>query len=75
MGYISIEVDTDDILMDVDTDDLISELKLRNVKCIRGNYKKMELSQKDSQISVIRQVLGLREWHDKNRIIQEIINL
>lgn len=57
-----IDFDVLDYIEDIDTWELCHELQSRNDSA-------------ESKLSIIRSLLGLREWHDKDRIIQEIEQL
>ena len=82
-----IEVEIEDYLDEVDTKYLVRELLQRNdyEKVLIEENRKTELSINDiilpefktsDQILVyIKRLLGLKPWHDKDRIISEINNL
>jgi len=74
-----IDIEIEDYLDEVDTKYLVQELQKRK-DC--KEYKiKLDLDYlpdfKNSNeiFKYIRRVLGLREWHDKERVIEEIRNL
>lgn len=74
-----IDIEIEDYLDEVDTKYLVQELQKRKD---RKEYKiKLDLDDlpdfKNSNeiFKYIRRVLGLREWHDKERVIDEIRNL
>lgn len=74
-----IDVEIEDYLDEVDTKYLVQELKKRK------DFKSIDLDLRDIEIPIfktpeqllkfIKLVLGLREWHDKKRIISEIESL
>jgi hypothetical protein len=82
-----IEVEIEDYLDEVDTKYLVRELLKRNdyEKVLIEENRKTALSINDiilpefktsDQILVyIKRLLGLKPWHDKDRIISEINNL
>jgi|GEM_PF-5109930 len=82
-----IEVEIEDYLDEVDTKYLVRELLQRNdyEKVLIEENRKTALSINDiilpefktsDQILVyIKRLLGLKPWHDKDRIISEINNL
>lgn len=83
-----IDIDIEDFLDEVRTEDLITELSHRE-NC-KSEFKRLgvdildELSDEDvisdledrfTPLNLIRKILGLRPWHDKERIIKEINEL
>jgi hypothetical protein len=80
-----IDIDIEDYLDEVSTRDLLSELKIRKnfiseVKTLGIDILK-EIPDDDliaylidnySKEKLIKKILCLREWHDKERIIEEI---
>ena len=59
MARIEVEIDLEEYLWQIETGDLVRELARR-----KGNSNEV--------ITLIRNVLGLREWHGKDDIIKEI---
>ena len=57
-------------LNEIDTDDLMEELKSRD------DVEEIELIPKfkepQGQLAFIKETLGLKNWHDKERVLQEI---
>lgn len=77
-----IEIEIEDYLGEVDTHYLIQELKHRkdlSVKDIKSLDPKLiaipDFKTSSEILRYIKLILGLREWHDKKRIIQEIESL
>jgi hypothetical protein len=74
-----IDIEIEDYLDEVATKYLIQELKKR------ADFKPSDIDLTDIEIpkfktsdqllKFIKQLLGLREWHDKKRIIKEIEDL
>lgn len=73
-----IDIEIEDYLDEVDSKYLIQELQKRKDVKIPFDLSYFELPQfKNSEqvLSFIKKVLHLREWHDKERIINEIKEL
>lgn len=71
---ITVTVDADVCLDEFETKDLIEELDRR-----RGHERIETLqtgfSSKESMLKYIKSVVGLKKWHDNERLIQEIRDL
>ena len=78
---ISIETDVYIDLGDIETRDLIEELKTRTNQDAKQlineieNYGRESFSENKKLLNHIKKCLGLREFHTKERIIQEILEL
>jgi len=72
-----IDVEIEDYLGEIDTKYLVQELRKRkDVKGIQLDNIDIPVFETDDQLlKYLKKILGLREWHDKKRIIQEIENL
>jgi uncharacterized phage-like protein YoqJ len=74
-----IDIEIEEYLDEVDTKYLVQELNKRKD---RNNYR-IDIDDydipifKDSEqlLKYIKRLLGLRQWHDKNRVISEIKEL
>lgn len=74
-----IDIEIEDYLDEVDTKYLVQELNKRKD---RGNYK-IDIDDYDIPVfnnsgqllNFIKRLLGLRQWHDINRVISEIKEL
>ena len=83
-NYVSMNVDVDIDMSDFDDDDLIEELESRDYACINTKVSKRNLDGEfvypefKNQIELqnfIKGVLGLKNWHTKERVISEIYEL
>jgi hypothetical protein len=73
-----IDIDIEDYLDEVDTSSLIDELKRRKDEVTEKDWREMEVPVfKDGEavLKYFKKRLGLREWHDKKRLIREIEEL
>ena len=75
--YISIETEVDvyikDIIEDIEDDDLIEEMKSRNL-----DYKDVlvpSFKTREDTLNFIKFVLGLKSYHDNERVLTEIKDL
>ena len=76
MAHIDIEIE--DYLYEVDTKYLVQELqKRKDVKNFKlpSDLDMPEFDHPAQKLSYIKKLLGLREWHGKDRIISEIKEL
>jgi len=83
-NYVSMNVDVDIDMSDFDDDDLIEELESRDYTCVsvkvskRDRYGEFVYPEFKDQIELqnfIKGVLGLKNWHTKERVISEISEL
>ncbi len=74
-----IEVEIEDHLDEVDTKYLLIELRKRKISVKEINetdeIEMPEFAHSGQLLGYIKKLLGLRPWHDKKRIIQEIEDL
>jgi hypothetical protein len=74
-----IDIEIEDYLDEVDTKYLVQELKKRkDFKDFKFDIDQIEIPIFDTStqlLSFIKKCLGLRQWHDKDRIINEIKSL
>ena len=64
-----IDVDIDEVFSQIDTDDLKAELEER-AECLMS-----DIETQDEKLAFIKELLGLKKWHDKERLLQEIESL
>lgn len=83
-NYVSMNVDVDIDMSDFDDDDLIEELESRDYACINtkvskrnrdGEFVYPEFKNQIELQNFIKGVLGLKNWHTKERVISEIYEL
>lgn len=83
-NYVSMNVDVDIDMSDFDDDDLIEELESRDYACVntkvskRNSYGEFVYPEFKDQIELqnfIKGVLGLKNWHTKERVMSEISEL
>ncbi len=81
---VTLNVDVDVDMRDFDDDDLIEELESRDyfitkakvsIRDKYGDFVYPELKNQMELLKFIKGVLGLRDWHTKERIISEINDL
>jgi hypothetical protein len=74
-----IDIEIEEYLDEVDTKYLIQELQKRkdliNFRLDIDLFQIPEFKNSDQLLKYIKKLLGLREWHDKDRIISEIKEL
>ncbi len=73
MALIKVDINIDEYLDEVDTSDLLEELECRSVdfeKSFDYDFKTPK-----HQYNAVKKVLGLREFHDKERVLRELQDL
>lgn len=74
-----IDIEIEDYLDEVDTRYLVQELQkrkdLKNYKIKLDQFDLPDFKNSNDIFEYIKKVLGLREWHDKDRVIAEIREL
>ena len=74
-----IDVEIEDYLDEVNTKYLVQELKrrkdLKDYKLDIDQFEVPSFETPDALLKFLKRILGLREWHDKKRIISEIEQL
>lgn len=74
-----IDIEIEDYLDEVDTRYLVQELQkrkdLKNYKIKLDQFDLPDFKNSNEIFEYIKKVLGLREWHDKDRVIAEIREL
>jgi hypothetical protein len=74
-----IDIEIEDYLDEVDTKYLVQELQKRKDIDLSlfdlNNIDIPKFKTPEQLLSYLKRLLGLREWHDKKRIIQEIESL
>lgn len=83
-NYVSMNIDVDIDMSDFDDDDLIEELESRDYAVINtkvskrnrdGEFVYPEFKNQIELQNFIKGVLGLKNWHTKERVISEIYEL
>jgi len=86
MAYIEVDVDIEDYLDEVESKYLVKELNQRGfnipeeIEVKKDNYGKEIYSfpvfkTKEDLLRFVKEAIGLKPWHDKERVINEIKEL
>lgn len=75
-----IDIEIEDYLYEVDTKYLVNELRKRKdgINQLGLDPEEIEIPKfktPDHKLRFIKLILGLRQWHDKERVISEIQSL
>ncbi len=73
MSLIEVDIDIEDYLGEVDTSDLLEELESRD-DFFLGDFS-FDFKTPKQQYEAVKKVLGLREFHDKERALRELQEL